>query len=297
LYGLTNERSEFIFALMPVDELLALQRETVFPQFAVGGGWGSDFFLVNPTDAPITGVLRFSSTVSLDGQNGSNFPYLIPGKSSRRFLASSAATQATVGLVRVIPAASDPVPTGTALLRFMKGGVTVSSSVVRADSGRTAARTFVESGKSVRSGLAIANTDQARASVSLTLIPLDGSPPRTAIISVPGNGQQSLFLDDITEFRNLPAIECHMDIMSSTPIAGAATRVRTNERGDPLTTSVTPADRSVIASSPELLFPFFAAGDGYETQFVIFNRRGIGMQSGAIQFIDKGGQPRTLTLR
>src|SRR2546426_489854 len=58
--GLTNERSEFLMSTLPViDTTSPPGRGTVVvPQFADGGGWVTQIFLVNPTDNPMTGKVQ-----------------------------------------------------------------------------------------------------------------------------------------------------------------------------------------------------------------------------------------------
>src|SRR5437870_12246588 len=57
LRGLTNERSEFLMSTLPVIDTTAPPGSgtVVVPQFADGGGWVTQIFLVNPTDNPMTG--------------------------------------------------------------------------------------------------------------------------------------------------------------------------------------------------------------------------------------------------
>src|SRR5206468_5366731 len=58
--GFLNERSEFLATTLPVADPDALPSGSVyFPQFADGGGWTTQFVLVNPSDQAISGTLSF----------------------------------------------------------------------------------------------------------------------------------------------------------------------------------------------------------------------------------------------
>ena len=102
LRGFLNERSEFLVTTLPVAPLNAGTANLVyFPHFAAGAGWTTQIILVNPTHAPISGRVLFSSpgsetaaagpaTLSLaDGRNGSTFSYSIPPRSATRLQTSN----------------------------------------------------------------------------------------------------------------------------------------------------------------------------------------------------------------
>jgi len=72
LRGRTNERSEFLLTTLPVADPDLLSSATAFfPHYADGGGWKTQFVLVNPIDEPMTGILKF---VQQDGQTTDAVP-------------------------------------------------------------------------------------------------------------------------------------------------------------------------------------------------------------------------------
>jgi hypothetical protein len=60
LRGLVNKRSEFLMTTLPVADLEELSTATTFfPIVADGGGWSTQFALVNPSDDRITGTISY----------------------------------------------------------------------------------------------------------------------------------------------------------------------------------------------------------------------------------------------
>jgi len=80
-------------------------------------------------------------------------------------------------------------------------------------------------------------------------------------------------------------------------IAVTGLRGRYNERGDFLiTTTLAAGENSLPTQSSELLFPHFALGAGYETQFVLFSPRPQS-SSGRMYFFNQNGTPMAVPLR
>ena len=137
----------------------------------------------------------------------------------------------------------------------------------------------------MRSGLAIANPSAAAVTVSLEL---SGS---TASINVPANGQTSFFLNELPAFAGLPMpFKGVARVVAPTPIVVTSLRGHTNERGEFLIASTPPADESASATSSELLFPQFAEGAGYDTQFILFGPS----TSGTVYFFGRNGDAASL---
>src|SRR5262249_46766082 len=114
--GRTNERSEFLVTTLPVANPDATASNAVFfPHFADGGGWTTQFVLVNPSDQTIHGTVNFyaqgtpgspapSLTMGIDGAMVNQITYTIAPRSSRRFSTMDTASQTTVGTAQLIPA-------------------------------------------------------------------------------------------------------------------------------------------------------------------------------------------------
>ena len=176
---------------------------------------------MNPTDATITGTVRFlgpgsgamtasRATLTLDdGRTGSDFAYSIPPRSSQKFTTSNPSRPVSSGSVRAIPNQGSAAPSGLVVFSYTTpGGKTVSESGVSALPAGSAFRVYAElSGTpgrmgSIRTGLAIVNTADTSTTVTLELTELDGTlaaPPAT--LSLPPSGQVALFLDEIIVSR------------------------------------------------------------------------------------------------
>src|SRR6185436_677628 len=117
--------------------------------------------------------------------------------------------------------------------------------------------TYVESGGTIRTGIAIANPSASAIDVTLEAAGLSST------ISIPADGQTAMFLNEIPGFDVLPAsFQGVLRITSAGLISVTGLRGRTNERGDFLITTTTPLDESSPATTSETFIPHFAEGGG-----------------------------------
>jgi sugar lactone lactonase YvrE len=310
--GLLNERGEFLLTTLSVTELPAAASTAtlVFPQFAVGGGWTTQIVLVNPTDTTLQGFIEFRdsrgqiTTAAVPAAN--NLTYAIPARSSFKLQTSGASTVALTGSVHIIPAGQTATPAGLAIFSLQSRGITVSLTGIPAAPAGSAFRVFAESFGdfdrsavgSVRTGLAIANTSAQATVVLVEVKTLSGDTGLVGTISVPGNGQASLFLSQIpgidtllTPFRGM------LRLTSLTPITVAGIRARYNERNDLLVTTTPPGNESITPPASGVYFPQFADAGGYNTQFVLFSGQPGQTSSGSLQFVSQSGAAMNLVIR
>src|SRR5207244_12714261 len=100
---------------------------------------------------------------------------------------------------------------GVAILSFPNRGITLSEAGVSAASPGSAFRIFAESfgdfdqaaAGSMRTGLAIANTSPQATSVVVEVKNLNGNTGLIGTLSIPGNGQKSLFVNQISGIQTL----------------------------------------------------------------------------------------------
>ena len=321
LRGFTNERGEFLITTLPVSSLSApVEQTVVFPQLADGGGWSTQIVLVNPTDDVMSGAIRFLSPgsattpvepleLTVNGQTSSTFTYTIAPRSS--WLGKTAGVGATtrVGSVHVTPSPPYGVPSGVAIFSFRRAGIVVTESGVPATSAGSAFRLFAESGGnfnsgepgSLQTGVAIANLSETPAALTLGLTTLTGAPigvPSTAV--VPGKGQLALFLNQLPGFSTLPSTlqgVLRISTSSSDAISVIGLRGRYNERRDFLLATTPAVNESIVTATEERLFPYFADGAGYTTQFILLSPPGGSSSSGWLRFYSQTGVPLNLTLR
>jgi hypothetical protein len=307
LRGLTNERSQFLLTTVPIVGLPDTSAGIVIlPHFADGGGWSTQVFLVNPADTASTGTIQFLDaqgqpfTATAAGETSSTFSYTIPPRSSYRLQTAGSGESTQAGSVRVTPSGSSQTPSVLGIFSFRRNGVTVSEFGVRADRSSTAFRAYAElSGTpgevgSTQTGLAVANPSATEVVVNIELTSLSGvSTGLAGAIRVPPSGQTAAFLNQIPGLETLLSpFQGTMRITTSSAagITVVALRGRYNEDGEFLIASTPPVDETAPTSQSELLFPHWAEGGGYTTQFIIFNVSTAPL-NGALRLVSPLGLP------
>ena len=305
LRGFINERGDLLITTLPVAPLGTTSTATgLFPHFAAGGGWITQLILVNPTDGILTGRVEFFSqgsdmvpgapaTVTIDGVAASSFAYSIPGRSSRRFVPSGASMVTTSGSVRIVPDPGNSAPSGLGVFSFKPNMFTVAEAGVPLLEPATSVRMYAESTTSIQTGVAVANPSSSPATVTFELSTLPGtSTGLTGTATIPGNGQIATFLDQISGLENLTTPFQGVLRISTTSTAGLSIvglRSHVNQRDDFLITTTSPVDENATASTDEQLFPHFAYGAGWSTQFILFDSSGAST-SGDLHFLSSAGE-------
>jgi hypothetical protein len=314
LRGLTNERGEFLMSALPVIDITApTQGPQVLAHYADSGGWTTQVLLVNPGDTLLTGAVQFfdagglPANVSIAGKTGSNFAYAVPPRSSQKLSTEGAAVSAITGTIRVVPdgvvpdGAAAPVP--LVVLSYRAGGITQSEAGVPVSTG-TAMRMYVESsgtpGKrgNIQSGIAIANPASSSAAVTLALTQLDGTPAQDPVpLNLPAFGQTAKLLTELfpgvaTSFKGI------LRITAGTPgVSATGLRLHYNERAEVLISTTPPAADNNSSSPDEIIFPHFADGGGFTTQFILFNGTAGQSSSGTLRLVDQSGQSSNIVLQ
>ena len=162
-----------------------------------------------------------------------------------------------------------------------------------------ASGTFGAAG-SIQTGVAIANPDSTATTVTLELTRLDGTAlGLTGTVTVPGQGQVALSLNQVQGFESLPLPfqgVLRVSVGSPTEVSVVGLRSRYNERGDFLITTTSPVDEGDASTTLEFLFPHFADSGGYTTQFILFSGVAGQSSSGTLRFFTKEGEPLDLGL-
>jgi hypothetical protein len=219
--------------------------------------------------------------------------------------AALASSPVLTGSVRVSPTGNTTTPDGLAIFSFQNGGVTVSEAGVPAASPGSAFRVFAESfgdfdqsaAGSMRTGLAIANTSAQATTVIVEVKNLDGGTGLIGTFSVPGNGQTSLFLNQIPGIQKLQTpFRGMLELTSFAPISVIGLRARYNERNDFLITTTPPGDEDVPPPASGPYFAHFADAGGYSTQFVLFSAQPGETPSGTLQLMTDVGVTVSLVL-
>jgi hypothetical protein len=284
----SNERGDFLLTTLPIANLDQWAPATAFfPHLADGGGWTTQFVLVNPTDSTITGTLTYFDQ---SGASVNTTPYSIPARSSRRFSTPGTGATAQVGSAQATPARSNAAPVGLAVFAYKKNGVTVSEAGVPSVNPGNSFRLFVGStaGSVMRNGIAVTNQSATTTNVKFDLYRLDGTyTGLSGSVPLPASGQRSLFLDEVPGLESMPQqFNGFVRISSANggDLAVVGLRGHSNERGDFLVTTTLPVDENTPVA-PKIEFPHFADGDGYTTQFVLYGGGTLALHS------PSGGNP------
>jgi hypothetical protein len=97
-----------------------------------------------------------------------------------------------------------------------------------------------------------------------------------------------MFLNQLPEYRLVPVpFQGILKIESSEAISVVGLRGRYNERGDFLIATTPPFDDAPLGTNSQVVFPHFAEGGGYETQFILV---GPSRSNGALTLYSQSGQ-------
>jgi hypothetical protein len=310
LRQLINQRGENIWTTLPVLQPFGSFVQ-VFPSFADGGGWVTQFVLINPTSGVLHGTLQFYPSgslspvlpapvsVTINGQTGNKFAYSIPAGTAIKLKTSGAGPSVQVGFAQAVGDPGYPPPGGVAIFSETSGdGTTISEAGVPASLPLPDMLLYAErslDASQIRTGLALANTATNAINVTLSLTTLNGAAlGPSATVTIPGNTQLQRFLDEMPGFQNLPAFQGVLRITSpASALAVMGLRSRYNERGEFLITTTSPINALNYPNYPATpyMFPHFADGGGFTTQFILLSP-GQSV-SGQLQFFDQNGRPIT----
>lgn len=308
-----NARGDGLFTTLPVLDLDSGATSTtpaVLSQFADGAGWTTEVLLVNPTDNPISGTIQFlvgttgaPLSLTANGTAGSSFSYMIASHSSFKLLTAGATPGSTpvTGSVVVTPSSGSVTPFSLAVFSFATT-TTITQAGVPSNPG-TSFRTYVEASTSFgnigsySTGYAVANASSTPGTITLTLYNPDGSAtPYSATVPIAANGQFAEFL-----YQRFPALPLPFQgilrISTTTPqISVVALRIRVNQRGEYLQTSIPATEENGTPPNTEYDFPQIADGLGFTTQFVLFSGYRGQATNGTLSFVRPSGQPLSLNL-
>lgn len=316
LQGYRNERGDFLITTLPVIDTTAPvgNLSAVLSQFTDGDGWTTSVLLVNPTDTPMSGTIQFRLggdgtigngaivSLSANGQTAKSFNYTVAPRSSFK-LQTAGAGSLQVGSVTVTPAAGNSTPVSLAVFSFASGGVTVTQAGVPSNTG-TRFRAYVEATAGLgpvgtySTGVAIADTSGAGGTVKFDLYTTAGAPTGLShTYQVPPFGQVSKFIGDIFSGLPLPFQGIVEVTTTSNSMSAVALRIRYNERNEFLMTTTPPANIDSPPTTAEFDFPYILNGDGYTTQFILFNGLQNQPSSGNLKFLNHDGTNLSLNVQ
>jgi hypothetical protein len=308
-----NERGEPLITTLPVIDTDAGAASTpaVLSHFVDGAGWSTTVILVNQTETAQAGTIVFhddsgnvvtltaNSTTAPEGwsplpETAASFGYSIPKHSSFK-LQTAGGSNYQGGSVTVTPISGNNTPVALSVLSFYNGAATQTQAGVPSNLG-TAFRMYVEATANPRtigsydSGIAVANGFASPGTVTFDLYTATGTPTGlSTTIPLAALGHKAEFIDEIFPQLTLP-FQGILRISTSLPeISVVGQRIRYNERGEFLMTTIPPSNEMLQAGTAEVDFPEIATGGGWTTQINLFSGVTNQATSGTLTFVQPDG--------
>ena len=309
-----NESSEFLISQTPIADPLKVNGQPVtIPEFADGAGWNSQVVLVNTTENPMNGEVRFLDPSGApmevgidDGTSGASaLEYLIPPRTAQRFMTSGTSARSnfpfgargtfqlrTPGTnfsqISGYAAAESSAPvTGLQFLEYRKDNLTHSQVGLLSSPLVRIGRLFVEVTNTIRTQLSIANSSSQDATVEFFFTDNTGNSSGFGSLVVPAGGQFSGNVGDTA--IPIPGATGTISFASTVPVAVSALRIFTNETTVSVISPMPVADVNRVLTQP-LVIPHFADGAGWNTQIVLVNTTENAML-GEVRFRSQAGNP------
>jgi hypothetical protein len=144
LRGSLNERSQFVATSLPVVDLGAISRDSaILPLIADGGGWSSQIVLINPTDQPLIGSIRFPAEGPSSVLQGGGLPYAIPARSVRTIQRVAGSEPAQLAWARITAIGSQVAPHAFVIVTSGDQSASGTKTALASITG-TALRVYVE---------------------------------------------------------------------------------------------------------------------------------------------------------
>jgi hypothetical protein len=299
LRGTSNQKQHFIITTTPVADLTRSPGHDpiYFAQFADGGGYTTSLILMNTSAAIERGTLQIRDNSGnalavnqVGGSSGSSFPYSIPPNGILHFQTDGSPASWNVGWIQLTPDSGSATPIGSGIYGYNPDNVLVSESGVPSAPASTHTRIYVDRSGNHDTGLAVANINNAAASITIKAFQADGmtsAGTSNGPLSLAANGHDAQFADQL--IAGLPTgFTGILDISSTMPFAALTVRSLINENNDFLITTFPVADMNQSAPSP-IVFPQIADGGGYVTQFILLSAGGA--SSATIGYYGNDGTP------
>jgi hypothetical protein len=326
LVGSVNEAGLFLMPQVPVVDIGASPATTtVVPYFAngivssencvgppsqftipfggcafAGGNISTDFVLVNPTDAAISGTFQFVSPgdagsaatpidVTIGTVTGSTFAYALPPRSSRRLASGIASSPVRQGSIQINATAGSQAPFGFAILSFKFSGTTQYQTTVPGQNPSTASRILIRDflccGSTptfqTSTTVAISNPAGIPVSVRVTLV----STNVTSTVTVPANGQVLL---GPSQMQVGSGYGGWLRVSADSPVSivGFQRFVHRSQFGS---LAIEGFDES-STSTEEIPIPQLAVGN-YESMLIVLRTVETQSSSAVVRFFTPSGQP------
>ena len=268
--------------------------------YVTGGTNTNDFPLANPVQ-PIFGggasdalVFKIATEAAAGEQT-----LTVPDLGGVSIATGGGSESIVVGHARIEPESGATTPASIAIFEFRQNNVLVSEAGVPASRAVQGGRIFAEVDGPLNTGLAIANSNDAAASVSFFFTDSGGNNSGNGDLILPANGQIAKFLNE-DPFNSAVPFTGTFTFTSSIPVSVVALRGLTNKRSEFLVTTLPVAALSPTTEDT-IFFPHFADGSGWTTEVILVNPTDTEI-SGTVRFMGPGSgttaaQPLTLVLK
>ena len=249
-----------------------------------GGGAASASASATPT-APV----RPPGTGTVEPES-----FEIPNLGGWSITSNGTERTALEGYGRIRADAGSTTPSGIAIIGYRPGGVLVAEAGVPASELVREGRIFAEVNGPVNTGLAIANPNDAPATIDFYFTDTEGARFGEGAYVLDAGRQIADFLNE-TPFNGGDTVLGTFTFTSSLPIAVIALRGFTNRDGEflmttlpvaPLATPLTPFTTDT-AYTGTVYFPHFADGSGWATQVILVNPT-VRTITGTVRFLGQG---------
>ena len=225
-------------------------------------------------------------------------PFSVPDRGGISITSQGTSPELRVGYGQVETDAGMTPPAGLAIFASRLNGILVSEAGVPAVPPVLEGRIFAETDGIVRTGLALANPNDAPATVAFFFTNSDGIDSGHGTFTLGPREQIARFLDE-GPFNGGSAVEGTFTFTADLPVAVIALSGFVNERSEFLMTTL-PVAPLAVPTTGTVYFPHFADGGGWTTQVILVNPTHAPI-SGSVQFFGPGSEteaaaPRTLTL-
>jgi hypothetical protein len=261
------------------------------PVGLASGSWTINGVRAHEIETDHTGNF-FPVTAAITVTRPGTFSIVDRGGVSWRSPGTSAAN-VVAGYASIQPNSGSITPAGLAIIGLRQNNVLVTEASVPASPLIQSGRIYAEVNDPVHTGLAIVNPNSQPASVSFFFTDSNGD-FGNGNTTIPANGEIAKFLDEVP-FNGRSSWSGTLTFNSSVPIAVMAMRVRINERGEFLLSTLPVVDLNAPAATGTTSFPEFADGSGWTTEIVLVNPTDS-VLSGTVQFVDPLGAPASVTV-
>jgi hypothetical protein len=211
---------------------------------------------------------------------------------------SDPAVAPVAGYAKVEPD-NNPDAAAAAIVSYRQNGILVSEAAFTPQDSLRDGRIYVESDRSFKTGIAMANPNGRPAIVDFYFTDTAGTAMRDRQTTIPANGQIVAFLDE-QPFAGQSPFRGTLTFSSSQDLYVSAIRAHINERSEFLMTPLPVMPLSSRSAGGIQFIPHFADGGGWTTQILLVNPTSAAIR-GKIQFFSQGtpsadGEPVVMEL-